>query len=282
MLFEILGQLRVRGNAEVGSPTRRALLTALLLRTDQSIGMSELAELLWDEPPASATANIRSHLTGLRRDLELAMPGLSRRIRTYRGAQSGYGLHSTPDQLDLSSFMLAARRGRTLLAHGDADGAVATLEHALALWRGPFGQDLPPTRWFDTHTAGLNGARFDAYEDLFTACILANKSEMLSYRIESVIAEMPYRQRLWELLAAVRCIDGDVAGALTVIKRCRVLFADELGLDLPPDVDAMQTAALSWDREQALRLIAVRASAFSSHRHSAPERTTMPGSHAGC
>jgi DNA-binding SARP family transcriptional activator len=226
--------------------------------------MSELAELLWDEPPASATANIRSHLTGLRRDLEEAMPGLSRRIRTYRGAQSGYGLYSAPDETDLSSFMLAARRGRTLLARGDADRAVAMLDQALALWRGPFGQDLPPTRWFSTHAAGLNGARFDAYEDLFTACILANRNEMLSYRIESVIAEEPYRQRLWELSAAVRCIDGDVAGALAVIKRCKMLFANELGLDLPPDVDAMQAAALSWDRDEALRLVAARASALSN------------------
>ncbi|WP_079024392.1 AfsR/SARP family transcriptional regulator [Streptomyces scabiei] len=265
MLFEILGPLRVRGNTEMGPPVRRALLTALLLRTDQFIAMSELAELLWDEPPISATANIRSHLTGLRRDLEEAMPGLSRRIRTYRGAQSGYALHSTPDEIDLSSFMLAARCGRTLLARGDADGAVVTLEHALALWRGPFGHDLPPTRWFGTHAAGLNGARFDAYEDLFTACILANRNEMLSYQIECVIAEAPYRQRLWELSAAVRCIDGDAAGALTVIKRCKVLFADELGLDLPPRVDAMQTAALSWDRDHALRLVAARASAFSSN-----------------
>ncbi|SFN93870.1 DNA-binding transcriptional activator of the SARP family [Streptomyces sp. cf124] len=265
MLFEILGPPRVRGNAAMRSPVRRALLTALLLRADQSIAMSELADLLWDEPPTSATANIRSHITGLRRDLEEAMPGLSRRIKTYRGAQSGYALRSTPEEIDLSSFMLAAQRGRTLLARGDAHGAVATLDRALALWRGPFGHDLPPTRWFGTHAAGLNGARLDAYEDLFTACILANRSEMLSYRIECVIAEAPYRQRLWELSAAVRCIDGDVAGALTVIKRCRVLFADELGLDLPPDVGAMQTAALSWDRDQALRLVAARTSALSDN-----------------
>ncbi|MFE9650110.1 hypothetical protein ACFYO0_39585 [Streptomyces sp. NPDC006365] len=41
-----------------------------------------------------------------------------------------------------------------------------------------------------------------------------------------------------------------------MIKRCQALFTDDLGLDLPPKVEAMRAAALDWDRDQALRLIA--------------------------
>lgn len=256
MLFTILGPLKVRGGAEICSGVRRAILTAFLLRTGQPIGVTGLADLLWDEPPTSATANIRSHLTGLRRDLDEAEPGLSGRLKTYRGIQSGYGLQILPDEFDVPMFTLGARRGRSLLLRGDVELAVAELEEAVALWRGTFGQDLPSTRWFNAHVTGLNNARFDAYQDLFTACILAGRTGALSYRIESVLAEAPYRQRLWELLAAVHCIDGDAASALGVIKRCQVLFADDLGLDLPPHVEAMRDAALRWDRDQALRLVA--------------------------
>ncbi|GGW40071.1 AfsR/SARP family transcriptional regulator [Streptomyces caelestis] len=263
MLFRILGPLRVQGESEPFSPVRRAILTALLLKAGQPMGNAQLAELLWDEPPVSAVANIRSHITGLRRDLDRAVPGLSGRVRTHRGNQSGYMLDAAPEEVDLPTFLRDSRHGRNLLARGEADRAIDTLEEAVALWRGPFGQDLPATRWFDAHTAGLNKARLDAYQDLFTALVLAGRTEMLSYRIESLVAEAPYQQRLWLLLVGVHCIEGNAADALTVIKRCEKVFVDGLGLDLPPDVEAMRAAALSWDREQALRLIAARTALLS-------------------
>ncbi|MDX3229894.1 AfsR/SARP family transcriptional regulator [Streptomyces sp. ME19-01-6] len=251
--------MKVRGGEGPASPLRRAILTALLLRTGQAITVAEFTELLWDEPPASATANIRSHLTALRRDLDQIEPGLSRRVRTCRGSQSGYALDAAPEEFDVPMFMVSARHGRNLLLRGDADRALAALEKTVALWRGPFGPSLPPTRWFGAHVAGLNSARFDAYQDLFTAAVLADRTETLTYRIESAIAEAPYRQRFWELLSAVHCINGDAVGALDVIGRCQRLFADDLGLDLPPNVAAMRAAALNWDRQAALRLVTAQA-----------------------
>ncbi|MFJ8539166.1 BTAD domain-containing putative transcriptional regulator [Streptomyces sp. NPDC093591] len=277
MLFRVLGPVQIRANVqirskkpvpgdghedrrtdrhlEIRSPVRRAVLTALLLRGGRPVGTDELTDLLWDEPPASATANIRSHLTGLRRDLESADSGLSSRLTTYRGCQSGYALQVSPDEVDVSRFTLAARHGRALLRRGEAEVAVDVLEDALSLWRGSLGQDPPRTRWFDAHIAGLDNARYDACQDLFTACILTDRTDMLAYRIEATLAEAPYRQRLWELLTAVHCVHGDAVGALNVIDRCRVLFADDLGLDLPPGIEALRAAALSWDREKARRLV---------------------------
>ncbi|WP_250007689.1 BTAD domain-containing putative transcriptional regulator [Actinoplanes sp. M2I2] len=256
MIFRILGPLEIHGVIRSGPPVRRALLTAFLLRGGQSIGIGELAALLWDNPPLSATANIRSHLTGLRRDLDDATPGLGRRITTYRGGQVSYRLSLSADECDLTCFTRMVRHGRSRLLQGDAEQAATVLEEALALWRGPFGGDLPDTRWFAAHAAGLNSARFLAYESLFSACLLANRTEMLAYRIETALAEAPYRQRLWELLAAVHCVEGDAAGALEAIRRCQDLFADDLGLDLPPNVDAMRMAALRWDPAEAVRLVA--------------------------
>ncbi|WP_405056873.1 winged helix-turn-helix domain-containing protein [Kribbella sp. NBC_01505] len=259
MRFAILGPLLVHGSIMIESPVRRAILTALLLRAGQIIGVSQFADLLWDDPPASAGPNIRSHLTGLRRDLNAAEPGLGRQIKTYRGGQSGYGLQIGPDELDLAGFTHAARHGRATLMRGDLPSAVGSLEQAVAFWRGPFGEDLPPTRWFAAHVTGINNVRFDALQDLFAAYILANRTHLLCYRIESVIAEAPYRQRLWELLAAAHCINGDAANALSVIERCRVVFAEELGLDLPPGVEAMQAAVRDWDRDRARSLVAAHA-----------------------
>ncbi|PZT72153.1 MULTISPECIES: AfsR/SARP family transcriptional regulator [unclassified Streptomyces] len=256
MLFRILGPVQVGPRAEACSSVRRALLTALLLRRGRPLAASDLMEILWDEPPGSATANIRSHLTGLRRDLDRAVPGLSDRLHTHRGPAGGYVLRAEAHELDLAAFTGHARRGRQLLLRGEPHAAVTELEAGTALWRGPFGHALPPTRWFGAHAAGLDCARLDAYQDLFTACVLAGHTELLAYRIESVIAEAPYRQRLWTLLAATHCVTGDAAGALAAVERCASVFAEDLGLALPPEVEAVRTAALAWDREAALRLVA--------------------------
>ncbi|MFG3252682.1 BTAD domain-containing putative transcriptional regulator [Streptomyces sp. NPDC048172] len=263
MLFTILGPLGIGGTDEIGSPTRRALLTALLLRAQETVGTAELAQLLWDEPPASATANIRSHLTGVRRSMDAAVPGLSRRLRTSRGNRGGYSLCVDSGELDLHVFARAARHGRAQLLAGQAGEAVTVLEEALALWRAPFGRDLPRTRWFNAHAAGLNNARYDAYQNLFAARVLADRTELLAYRIERAVAEAPYRQRLWELLAAVHCVHGDAPGALSAIRRCQRLFAEDLGLGLPPRVEAMQRAALDWDGDEARRLVAAHALCLS-------------------
>lgn len=257
--FGVLGQLSVHGRTmSVTSPVRRAVLTACLLRYGRPIGNAEFSEILWDDPPVSATANLRSHVTGLRRDLDEVEPGLGDRMRTYRGAQCGYGLEIAPDEFDLPRFTAAVQRGRNWLLRGSHKSAVDALEQAVGLWNGPFGQDLPPTRWFNAHIAGLNNARLDAYQDLFTASVLAGRTTMLAYRIESVIAEAPYRQHLWELLAAVHCLHGDTVSTLSVVSRCQKLFAEDLGLDLPPGIEAMRKAALNWDREEAMRLVASR------------------------
>lgn len=257
--FGVLGQLSVRGRTmSVTSPVRRAVLTACLLRFGRPIGIAEFSEILWDDPPVSATANLRSHVTGLRRELDEIEEGLGERVKTYRGGQSGYGLEIAAEEFDLPRFTAAVERGRKWLVNGFSESAVDALELAVDLWNGPFGQDLPPTRWFSSHTAGLSNLRLDAYQDLFTASVLAGRTSMLPYRIESLIAEAPYRQHLWELLAAVHCLHGDTASTLSVVRRCQKLFAEDLGLDLPPGIEAMRTAALNWDRDEAMRLVASR------------------------
>ncbi|WP_223206307.1 AfsR/SARP family transcriptional regulator [Streptomyces xanthii] len=256
MLFRLLGPVRIAGATEMQSSTRRALLTALLLRRGQFMGMDELVELLWPAPPSSAVANLRSHLTGLRRSLDSAQPGLSKRLTTSRGADTGYALRVDADEIDLSRFLRLARQGRELLAAGQHQRAVGALGEALALWRGPFGQRLPATRWFHAHTLGLNNTRLEACQNYFAACLLTQRTEMLPYRIETVLAGAPHRQRLWQLLAASYCAQGDVPGALGVIERCRTVFAEDLGLDVPPGVEAIRAAALTWDTARAHRLVA--------------------------
>lgn len=56
----------------------------------------------------------------------------------------------------------------------------------------------------------------------------------------------------------MHCLHGDTVSTLSVVNRCQKLFAEDLGLDLPPGIEAMRKAALNWDREEAMRLVASR------------------------
>jgi DNA-binding SARP family transcriptional activator len=233
---------------------RRALLTSLLLQAGQFVSARQLRDMLWDEPPPSAPANLRSHFTGLRGDLDRAEAGLHGRIETLRERGGGYRVRVHNGELDLHTFTAAARRGRAALLQGRLDTAIEALEAATHTWDGPFGEGLPQTRWFTAHCAGINSARLTAYQDLYACYVLAGRHDN-AYQIERTIADGPYRERLWELLVAVHFLGGDPASALAAVSRCRRTFSEHLGLDAPPGIFLLQKAVLNWDADEVHRLI---------------------------
>jgi DNA-binding SARP family transcriptional activator len=263
----VLGPLRVTAEGldhRPGSPTRRAILTALLLQAGRAIGAEEFQELLWDEPPPSAAANIRSYIAGVRADLAGWATGLQQRLHTLHGG-GGYRMWLQPEELDLQAFTRLAGQGRAEFLAGRLDGAVAALTAARQLWQGPFGGGLPGTRWFMSQAAALNNARIDSLQDLYAAQILTGADPlMIAYDIERTIAEAPYRERLWLLLAGTQYLNNDVANSLQAVRRCRTLLADDLGIHLPPEILALQSAILGWDSDQVRRLIATGGSPWQA------------------
>lgn len=253
MRYLILGNPRVldeKGDAVVVSSSgkRQAVLTALLLQPGASRNAWQLMPYLWDDPPASAAANVRSHITGLRQDLEAARTGLNQRLRT-RSAGGGYLLDVESHEVDLHVFTSRAQAGRTALRHRDLSDAIRKLESALCLWREPLGAGLPSTRRLEGLATGLAQARLDTCQDLYTAYLLRGETGMLTYRIETTLAEAPHRERLWELLVAAQFQVGDVGGALVTVGRCRSLF-DELGLGLPDRMNDLHRAVLLRDAQE--------------------------------
>lgn len=256
--FRILGPVQIVGCSaspiQPRSPTRRALLTCFLLNADRYVSVKQLRELLWEDPPPSAAANLRSHLTGLRADLDRAEAGLHRRLETSDVRGGGYRVRVDPGELDLHAFIGAAKRGRAALLDRRFDAAIEVLEPAMRVWNGPFGNGLPQTQWFAAHCAGVNSVRLNACQDLYASYVLANRHE-LTYGIERAIADEPCRERLWEILVAAHFLDGDTASALDAVVRCRRVFAEHLGLDSPPGLLAMQRAILNWDSVEVRRLL---------------------------
>src|SRR5687768_6048537 len=71
--FGLLGPLSVSREGRpvtLGSTKQQLILAALLLRPAEAVSTGELTAMLWgDQPPASAAANVRTYVRGLRQAL---------------------------------------------------------------------------------------------------------------------------------------------------------------------------------------------------------------------
>jgi DNA-binding SARP family transcriptional activator len=109
----------------------RELLTVLALRAPATVGLDEMTDLLWDDPPPSAVKTIRSHISRLRTALESAdVDG------TIERSGVGYRLTLADGSSDLDTILEHRTRARTLLADGRADDAASVLANARRIWRG--------------------------------------------------------------------------------------------------------------------------------------------------
>ncbi|MFF3900335.1 AfsR/SARP family transcriptional regulator [[Kitasatospora] papulosa] len=110
MHFALLGPLEVSrdgGRVGLGPAKQRLLLAALLRRPSETVPTAALTVALWgDDPPASAAANLRTYVRGLRTALGDGAPwdGVAR-------TPGGYLLRVEPGQRDVDVFEEAAAGG---------------------------------------------------------------------------------------------------------------------------------------------------------------------------
>src|SRR5690349_13309008 len=139
MEFRILGPLEVLDEGRVvalGGSKQRALLGLLLLHANQTLTPDRLIDELWGEhPPATAAKALHAHVSRLRKALSADDGALVTRAH-------GYELTVDPGGLDADRFERLVGDGQNALAAGRPEQALAMLQGALALWRGPPLADL--------------------------------------------------------------------------------------------------------------------------------------------
>ncbi|MFG2063509.1 BTAD domain-containing putative transcriptional regulator [Micromonospora sp. NPDC048871] len=234
--FDLLGPLSVVHHGrtlDLGSVKQRLVLACLLFRPCEAVAAERLVAALWgDQPPASANANIRTYIRGLRRALQDGVDDKPRIVTTH----GGYLLRVEPDERDLDRFDAATARGREALTNGDPARAEAELAGALALWRGQALAELPLAPQLSRWVEQLAERRLLAEEDHAEAKLALGAHAEAIPRLRALLDRYPLRQRAWTHLMSALYASGDVAGALAAFRQVRRALAEETGMDPGPEL----------------------------------------------
>jgi len=235
----LLGPLAIDGDATALAPRDRVVLSALALHGSEVSSVERLADALWGpEPPVSWPK---------------VVPGCVHRLRRALGANAiettpyGYRLAVDDDDIDTRRFEHLLRRGRELLALGDADRAAYTLGEAVGLWRGAAYLDLDGWEPGRIEAARLGELRLEAQESRIEAALQAGRHADALAPAHSAVAEAPLRERRWGLLALAQYRCGRQGEALQTLRRARQMLVTELGLDPGPELVTLEAAILRQD-----------------------------------
>ncbi|WP_432956034.1 AfsR/SARP family transcriptional regulator [Micromonospora haikouensis] len=245
----MLGSLVVTtagGAQALGGPAPRLLIQRLIVANGRMVTIGELVEDVWpDDPPESAVATIQTYVSRLRKVFE---PGNSSRaswqILVRQGP--GYALRLPAGAVDADRFVTLAREGADHLAAGAAGTALAALDQALALWRGPAYADCAEQPFARPEAHRLDELRVTATENRLAA-LLDLGDHQSAAALEAYTEAYPLRERGWELLALARYRQGRQGDALGALRSARRHITEGLGLDLGAGLLAVQSAILAQD-----------------------------------
>jgi DNA-binding SARP family transcriptional activator/pimeloyl-ACP methyl ester carboxylesterase len=252
MEFRILGQTEVLTDGQlvnVGGPRTRAVLAMLLIRANEVVPAELLIEELWPKlPPERAAANLQVRLSELRGALRAE--GEGERLLT---RPPGYVLRASVDEIDAANFETLVPRGRAALAAGDAPQALARLEAALDLWRGPALTGVLGVPGVRVEAMRLEEARLAAVELRVEAQLACGKDAELVAELDALTEAHPLRERLWRqrMLALYRA--GRQAEALRCYQELRRKLVDELGIEPGPEIRELEGRILRHDPDLAWR-----------------------------
>jgi YVTN family beta-propeller protein len=248
--FRILGPLEVvDGDREIplGGAKLRALLAILLLHANEPVSVDVLAEGLWNgDAPPTAVKMIQGYVSHLRKALG---DGL---VVT---RPPGYLARIDAEQLDATRFeqLVADAAGRP------PDEAAARLDAALRLWRGAALADFTYEPFAETEIARLEEAHLAALEERIDADLACGNHAAVVSKLEALVAQHPFRERLTAQLMLALYRSGRQADALDVYRRARQALGRELGLEPGPALRELEQQILVQDPalQAPSRLLAV-------------------------
>lgn len=245
--FGVLGPLVAeddRGPVDLRGPRHRAVLARLLVAGGRVVPVTRLIDDLWEDAPEGALGAVQTFVGALRKALEPDRPprAPSRLLVT---AAPGYALRAEPDAVDARRFEAAVTASVRLLADGEAERALALLDGALALWRGPAYAEFADQGWARGEAARLDELRLLAVERRAEAALAVGRAAESVPDLRSHVADHPLREGGWRLLALALYRTGRQGDALAALRRAREVLRAELGADPGRDLRALEADILA-------------------------------------
>jgi predicted ATPase/DNA-binding SARP family transcriptional activator len=246
--FGVLGSLSAERDAAalgLGGRRQRAVLAVLLLNRNRAVSRERIIDSVWeDDPPETARNTVQVYVSTLRRILG------ADRLVTEPG---GYRLVVEPDELDAARLEQRLAEATRAIAAGEPHAAVAALDQALALWRGPALGDLAGDGFALAEAARLESLRLAARELRAEAQLLLGRLEPAIAELEALLRDEPLREHARALLMRGLYAAGRQADALAVYREGREELVEQLGLDPGPELQDLERAIL---RQEASLLTA--------------------------
>lgn len=234
MRFRVLGAVDLvdadGSTRAIGSVNQRTVLAALLANRAEVVTLDTLIDALWGEtPPRSAVTTLRTYVSRLRAQIG---DDLSTR---------GHGF-----TLDVPATDMDAGRFEHLLdaaKWAEPAEAVAMLDDALGLWRGPAFGDRFDVACVRGEARRLEERRAAAREARVAALLAAGRSDEAAAAAEALVADEPLREGGWIHLIEALAATQRSADALRAFQRAKAALT-EAGLDPSSGLRAAEAAVL--------------------------------------
>jgi DNA-binding SARP family transcriptional activator len=247
--FGVLGPLVAQdGHGPIGlrGPRHRAVLARLLIARRRVVPVRLLADDLWDDPPEGAVGAIQTFVAALRQAVEPDRPPRTPATLLVTEAP-GYALRAAPGAVDAWRFEDALTGSAELLAAGRAGAALSGLDDALALWRGPAYSEFAEEHWARAEIDRLHELRLLAVERRAEAALALGRADAVAADLRAHVAEHPWREHAWSLLALALYRAGRQRDALDALRTARTALRAELGVDPGPGLRRLEADVLAQD-----------------------------------
>jgi predicted ATPase/DNA-binding SARP family transcriptional activator len=242
----IVGPVEVRRSGQIlAVPAGKSseLLVRLALDVGRPVTTDRLIEDLWgDEAITTRRNTVQSKITKLRR--AIGDPTI------IVATDNGYVLSVDQNNIDFHCVLTGAADVGGMHNDSDMDGTAERCSHLLAMFRGDLLPDAGDGDWVIAHRARLEAARLQLLESSFRARSMLGDSSVI-VDLEAALVEHPYLERFWELLITTLYRNGRQSDALHAYQRVRAQLADELGLELGPQLRLLEQQILSHDHALA-------------------------------
>lgn len=197
-------------SVQLGDQQQRFILVVLLLHANKPVSPERLTETVWPGNPDRRSL-VRSYIKRLR----TAFEPTDASIET---TPTGYVLRVDEDQIDAARFDRLREEAAQALQDNYQRKAVDLLRAAVALWRGPFLDDIDIDRVGGTSVITPAESYKDALGDLAELELHIGDHRSARDRMRRALPTDPANQKYAELLMRALIAGGDGVGAIRIYK----------------------------------------------------------------